>query len=325
MAPRTMILALALLHFAANALAQQDGPTDQPGLLAGPQVDTPPTLVRYGFNGRLERLETRPEVAAALLLAGQRGIDPNTSAEVARVATQRDADLRELMVDRLDDIAAISDLVQAGEDEAARDHMRTLWRQFDRAMPHAPMLEDLGKALGPDLAPRLRRMVDDYWAALLAERMGDRLYRRLGIDPPEPQGQMMQGNVEEEPTDQDTMAANSGAPPIDPDLVMQSDDPVITAALDRLAFQMFQNEIRRAYDLTLARYRELLESINQAIEPSETQRVAIRSIVLEHIKDTRLEATPAERRQTMLAIYRQLDESQRERLYDLLLRQVVPD
>lgn len=319
--PATVLTILASLAATSAPLAQEAPPQDTTqrhaphGLLSGPSVDAPPTIVRYGFNGRLERLESRPELAAALLIAGRQGVSADVTAALRQVAADRADALRMLMVDDLDTIAAISDLVRAGEEEAARDQTRTLWQRFDPHTPYAPMLEPLADVLGDEHEQLLRDIVNEYWSALLAERMGPRLQQRLGIDSDPAADSPMQ----------DQMQANPQRVPVDPALVMQSDDPVVLATRDRLAFQMFQQEIRQAYDQTLARYRELLESIDQAVSPTQAQSARVREIVLAHIKDTRLQATPSQRRQTMLAIYREFDQTQRERLYDLLLRQVVPD
>jgi hypothetical protein len=327
MSNRSKLVAIALASMAcATPLFGQDSEGGA-GLLSGPTVESPLTLVRYGLDGRLERLESRPELAAAEMLASRGGVDPSAAERVRAVARQRTDALRMLMVDELDAIATISELTVAGEEDAARDALRELWHRFDSEPRYAPMLEGLAQSLAETLgeadAQKLRSMVDAYWAALLAERMGERLQRRLGGQV----GDQMADQMEEQadsPMD-DRMAAGMPGARLDPGLVMGSDDPVIAATRDRIAFQMFQREVRYAYDQSLARYRELLESIDTSIEPTDAQRAAIRQIVLDHIKATRLEATPAQRREAMVAIYRELDDARRERLYALLLRQVVPD
>lgn len=95
--------------------------------------------------------------------------------------------------------------------------------------------------------------------------------------------------------------------------------------LERLAFQLFQEEVRQAYDATLRRYRDVLQGIEDAVEPTDEQRAAMRDIVIDHIRETGIAATPAQRRAATLEIYRLLDDERRERLFDYLLRQIVPD
>ncbi len=102
-------------------------------------------------------------------------------------------------------------------------------------------------------------------------------------------------------------------------------DRVRNQTRKRLSARLFQRELVEAYDISLKRYRDALEVIYSAVEPTDEQREAIRSIVIEHIKQTRLEATPQQRRDAMHEIYRLLDEDRKAKLYDYLLRIVVPD
>lgn len=312
MVNQRVFVVLLLVGLGLPAMAQSGGDEQaEAGLLSGPAVDAAPTLVRYGLDGRLERIEGRPEIAAAELL-----LDADEATALARVrvaAAERLDALRMLLVDEIDAVRVISDLSVAGETQAAREELQALWSRFEPNLPHAPLIEVLADVVGPSKADALRSMVDEYLAAMIAERMGERLQRRLGVD-----ARM------DEPSSMDTMTGGMPGQRVDPQVVMASKDPVIAAVRERLAFEMFQREVRYAYDQSLARYRELLESIDSAVEPTAAQRSAIREIVLEHIRETRLEATPAQRRATMLAIYRQLDDDRRERLYALLLRQVVP-
>ncbi len=94
---------------------------------------------------------------------------------------------------------------------------------------------------------------------------------------------------------------------------------------NRLAARLFQRELVEAYDISLKRYRDALEVIYSAVEPTDEQREAIRSVIIEHIKATRLEASPQQRRDAMHEIYRLLDDDRKQKLYDYLLRIVVPD
>ncbi len=93
----------------------------------------------------------------------------------------------------------------------------------------------------------------------------------------------------------------------------------------RLAYQLFEREVRRGYDASLAHYRRAIEAIENAVDPTDAQREAIRDIIIEHIKATRLEATPAQRREVNMRIYRMLDEQRRERLFAYMTRVVLPD
>ncbi|MEQ9096438.1 MAG: hypothetical protein RIE32_09265 [Phycisphaerales bacterium] len=251
------------------------------GLLSGPAVDAQPTIVRYRMDGSLEPIAGRPEIAAAQVLIATRSLPADAAQRIRDITAARGEAVRMLLVDELDTVREVTDLIQAGETDAARDAMRALWQRFEPGAPSAPLMAELAEAVGDEHAAELERINEAYWEALLRERASGMMDDRR--------------------------------------------QAAIAAARERLAFQIFQQELREAYDLTLRRYRELLESIDAGVDPTDAQREAIREIVLDHIKRTRLAATPGQRRETMLAIYRVLDPSRREKLYGLMLRQVIPD
>lgn len=94
---------------------------------------------------------------------------------------------------------------------------------------------------------------------------------------------------------------------------------------ERLAFSLFQQEVREGYEVTLQRYRQAMDAMYEAVQPTDEQRGAMRNVVIEHIRATRLEATPDQRRAAMHEIYQLLDDERKELLFDYLLRQVVRD
>jgi|GEM_PF-686366 len=279
---KSLFAGLGLCAVMAVALAQEA----PPDLLAGPIVDAEATIVRHGMDGRLVSIDGRPEIAAVQMLLPASGLPPEVSERVRTVIAARGETMRLLLVDELDTVRTVTDLITAGESEAARDEMWAMWGRFEPDRSLAPLLDDLAVAIGSEHAPKLRSMVSEYFDALLRERLADRMD--------------------------------------DEESSVESDDPVVVAARERLAFELFQAEIRTAYTQTLRRYHELLQSIYAAVEPTEEQRALIRDTVLGHIKRTQLQASPQQRRETMLTIYRQLDEDQREKLYEALLQQLVP-
>ena len=93
----------------------------------------------------------------------------------------------------------------------------------------------------------------------------------------------------------------------------------------RLGFQLFQEEVRQGYEVSLSRYRRAMDAVYEAVQPTDEQRAAIRAVIIEHIKTTRLNATPEQRREAMMAIYRLLDEPRREKLFAYMARVVIPD
>lgn len=96
-------------------------------------------------------------------------------------------------------------------------------------------------------------------------------------------------------------------------------------AMARLSHRVFEAEVRAAYQDSLARYREVFDSIVAAVEPTPAQREKLRAVLIEHLRTTRLNATPDQRREALLLMYRALDDRRREKLFELLLRTALAD
>ena len=96
-------------------------------------------------------------------------------------------------------------------------------------------------------------------------------------------------------------------------------------AEQRLAMQLFEREVREAFDASLKRYQQALDGIYAAVDPTDDQRAQIREIVIDHIKATRLRATPADRRAANMTIYRLLDDDRKELLFGYMSAIVIPD
>lgn len=107
--------------------------------------------------------------------------------------------------------------------------------------------------------------------------------------------------------------------------VRQGGDNADAQAERSLLAERFQRELRAAYEASLRRYQQAIDAVATAVNPTPEQREAIRSIIIDHIKATRLEATTAERRAAMRAIYDMLDEERRGLLFDYAMSIVLPE
>lgn len=90
----------------------------------------------------------------------------------------------------------------------------------------------------------------------------------------------------------------------------------------RLSFQLFKREIGEAYNWSLRPTQQRLESIYQATEPTEEQRAAIREVMIDYIRQSRLRPTPEQRQTAAARIYDLLDEKQRLKLFAQALWQL---
>lgn len=87
----------------------------------------------------------------------------------------------------------------------------------------------------------------------------------------------------------------------------------------RLSFQLFRREIGEAYNWSLRPIQQRLESIYRATEPTDDQRSAIRDVMIDYIRESRLRPTPEQRQAAAARIYDLLDETQRLKLFEQAL------
>jgi hypothetical protein len=237
--------------------------------LRGPRVPdrVARTLVQRDAQGRLVRVEGRPEEAALTLL----DLAPERLERAREVVADRAASLNRLLVDQIDLVRESSDAIRDGNAQRARELGMEMFNAFDPAHTRDPLMEPLSKVLDPAHMQELRRLVDEYWDAWLpAERRAA-------------------GNAGDERT------------------------------RERLILTLFQEEIAQAYERTLRPYRERLERIYAATEPTPEQRTLIRQAVLDFIAATRLRPTPEDRAALARRIYEILDEERRINLVALAL------
>lgn len=93
----------------------------------------------------------------------------------------------------------------------------------------------------------------------------------------------------------------------------------------RLAYEMFAAEVGTGYNATLLRYRQAMDALYESVQPTDEQREQIRTILIDHIRETQLQPTPEQRRATNRRIYELLDEERRGLMFDYLLLRVIPD
>jgi len=277
----TIVASLGALVAVPNPCSAQD--EDPADVLRGPSVperDTR-TLVHGGMTGQFRRVEGRPEAAAVQLL----DLDDATRRRAEEIVAERSMSVAMLLVDQIDTVRQITDAIEQGRPEQARELLVGLRARFEPDLPRDPLAEPLADLLSPEQRARFEHLLDEYWNAWIDSQLPGR------------------------PADGDPASARAARQRI----------------ADRLSFQLFQEEIREGYEVTLRRYRQVLEGIYEAVDPTPEQREAIRDVVIEHIRQTRLSATPTQRRQAMLRIYRLLDEDRRQSLFMHIMRQVVPD
>jgi len=213
-------------------------------------------------------------------------LDETARRAAARIIDERNQAVGMLLVDRIDAVREITDATLGGERARAQELLQRLWAEFEPGAPRSPLREDLVELLGEAQRAELDRLLDEYWTAWASWAS---------------RGEAREGETNAERARR------------------------LERTMERLAFQLFQEEARAGYELTLRRYRDVLDALYEAVEPTEAQREAIRGVVIDHVRATRLKATPAERRAAMHEVYRLLDDDRRIKLFDYILRVAVPD
>lgn len=156
------LLLLSLL--ASLAAAQPDEP-----LLGGPAVEDRPaertTLVRWAYDGRLQRLDTTPETAAADLLE----LTPTQREAVDQILAQRMAAFDKAVIESLDLVVRFQS-AQALKDYRA---MSSLIAQFVARLgalaKDGPVAAQITAALPPQRARQFTELVAQYHRATLAD------------------------------------------------------------------------------------------------------------------------------------------------------------
>lgn len=100
---------------------------------------------------------------------------------------------------------------------------------------------------------------------------------------------------------------------------MNAGDAARDRIRQRLSFQLFQQELGEAYNWSLRPFRYRMEALYEITQPTEEQRAAIRDVMLEYIREGRLQPSAEQRRDASSRIWEILTEAQRQRVFESVL------
>ena len=207
--------------------------------------------------------------------------NPDDLAKARELGPDHIFDLAELLVDEIETVREVTDAIAAGNAPYAQTLMGSMRLKADPDLQRDPLRADLETMLDEAQKKRFADILDEYWTQWVAANT--------------PEDQLnMQGN------------------PRDKSLSKRIEN--------KLNNQLFQQDIASAYEYSLRRYRDAMQAMYDAIEPTDEQRTWIRNRVIEHIEETRLKATNEQREALMLEIYDMLDESRRVKLFAYMTR-----
>ena len=163
------VVASALVLCTTGSLAQEADPAD--AFLGGPAIvehDAGPTLVRVGYDGRLEKLELPPEEAALELLE----LEPALQASVDAYLGERSAAWDAWVTANYTDIVADRPAIQGGGDEGrrARQQRARLLLQDSPIATMGPLGEGLKAILPADVHAEVVALTTAYQQALAQDR-----------------------------------------------------------------------------------------------------------------------------------------------------------
>ncbi len=207
--------------------------------------------------------------------------DPEDLARAREMGTSRVFDLAELLVDEIDTVRTITDAIAEGNTTYAQTLLAQLRLRHDPDMLRDPLRAELEPMLEATQRERFDRILDEYWDAWIAANTPESEQDMQG----RPRTQAVHQRIE-----------------------------------NRLNNELFQRDIANAYEYSLRRYRDAMQAMYDAIQPTPEQRAWIRNRVIQHIKDTRLNPTLEQREALMLEIYDMLDEDRQTKLFLYMTR-----
>lgn len=207
--------------------------------------------------------------------------DPEDLARAREMGTSRVFDLAELLVDEIDTVRTITDAIAEGNTTYAQTLLAQLRLRHDPDMLRDPLRAELEPMLEATQRERFDRILDEYWDAWIAANTPESEQDMQG----RPRTQAVHQRIE-----------------------------------NRLNNELFQRDIANAYEYSLRRYRDAMQAMYGAIQPTPEQRAWIRNRVIQHIKDTRLNPTLEQREALMLEIYDMLDEDRQTKLFLYMTR-----
>jgi hypothetical protein len=155
----------------------------EPGSLAGPRLDAgdfAPSLVSFGYDGRLKRLETTPEEAATDLL----DLPPSAREAIEQVIAERAAILDRIVVNNIPELLEIFSSFQGGDAATGIRKYLRFSRELRPLNARGSLQEEIAGVLPDELRARFDAIVNEYRSALVediraeAESKGEKIGRR---------------------------------------------------------------------------------------------------------------------------------------------------
>ena len=153
----------------------------EPAVLEGPAIETDArreaTIVRWGYEGRLVRLDTTPEQAALELL----DLAPTVRERVNTILAERMAIFDKTVIESLDLISRFESAKALKNTKAMRETLGTFMGRLAPLVRRGPAAMELARAMPREQAKKFQAMVSQYHKAVLTDekRLAQRERRKF--------------------------------------------------------------------------------------------------------------------------------------------------
>ncbi|MDX2146642.1 MAG: hypothetical protein SFZ23_03890 [Planctomycetota bacterium] len=298
---------LALMSLVVSAGVAIAEPLASPGPLGGPKVlasDAPSTLVARDMAGRVIRLEIPAEEAALELLT----LDAVTKEAVDRILDERARILDQLVVENIETLGRMRNSFAAGNRKEAAAMLRELTSKAKPLRERGRLRDEIASVLPAEQQTAFAALVTGYWDAIRAEIKAE----QTGAEPAPADDQDASDQ-----DDRELKGAGVGQPG------KRAAGPIASLrgqaqGMAREYLMAIGQEIKRSYERTIARQGERFESIMTRLELSAESETKVRNLVTEHAQRTKLNSTPAQRRELFVKIFGVLTPEERIRAIEVL-------
>jgi len=304
---RLVTTGFLILFFSSAVCSAQT--RDEDSLLGGPKVADgagAPTIVERDFEGKVKRLEVRPEEAAAMRLQ----LTEEERRAVDRVLAERAASMDAAIVGNVELLTRLASARAANDREALRGLMEELRGAFGELAQPGKLVEDISAVLPAEKAEELRAMVRGYYEAVIAEAAQDARRTRDSGGANEAMGEQESGG------DGSSEESDSHEPMTDNPRQRRglwrggragSERQLLAAE----SLRVFGQEIRASYDRVIGQATQRLDAMLSQLNLTGEQDSKIRNLITEFGQKTRLNPTAQQKAELFRAVWAQLNSDQR--------------
>jgi hypothetical protein len=303
--PTVMLLRVVTAVSVLSMLAGGARADDDADSLAGPKIAAKEaeklTIVRRDFQGKLERLEERPEIAAVRILP----LDEATRAKVDAIIAERAVVVSQITLEHYDLFAKFQGAFAPGpvSAESRRERVALVRELREVAKPlfEPAFVETLAKAMPSEQATDLREMVREYREAVMASDAAERSGQAGSRDE-----MTMSGEGDGEAADDETSPTEGRR---------AARGERMRRAIDAQVYEvrLVGREMGKSFQTFIADRQQRAEELYALVDVTPEQRAKIDAIVRKDGEAAALMPTDAQRRERFAKILAVLTPEQRKK------------